>query len=252
MSYYRQGPSHPRGPGGVGLSIPRLTPAIKKIIIACAAIWLLQLLLSGQPITLPGGRTYSVMSGLFGNIPGYSLGYGFLWQIVTYAFLHAPSSPMHILFNMLFLWMFGSELEQHWGQRAFFRFYLTCAAGAGVFATIINFMLAERWAPTVGASGAVYGVLVAFGIIFAERTVFFIIFPMKARTLAILLVGIQFFYTVFASGMGVSHVSHLGGALVGFLYLQRRWRLHRLVQDVRWRWMRRRFKVIQKDDDWLH
>jgi len=176
---------------------------------------------------------------------------GWIWQPATSMFLHDPGNLFHLLFNMLMLWMFGGELERHWGGRAFLRFYLVCGVGAGLFATVIGlFGETARYTATIGASGAVFGVIMAYGMVFSERVVLFMmIFPMKARTMALILFALAFFYTMSAGiGSGISHVSHLGGAVVGYLYLRRVWRVGDFVRELKWKIRRRRFKVMSPDD----
>ena len=244
MSYYRQGPFRP--PGGMQIGFPPVTPWIKRIMIACGAVWLLQVLVFNvkQP------PKYDLLAQWFGAIP-QDIFQGQLWQLVTYAFLHAPTDIMHILFNMLMLWMFGGDLERHWGGRAFLRYYTVCAIGGGVFIAVIGYFTGGLAAatPTIGASGAVFGLIAAFGLIFAERPVIFmLLFPMKARTMAMILFAITCFYTFSGTGGNVSHVGHLGGAVVGFLYLKRAWRIDLLWGEVQWRLKRRRFKVMHQND----
>ena len=104
--------------------------------------------------------------------------------------------------------------------------------------------------PTIGASGAIFGLFMAYGMIFADRTILFmLIFPMKARTMAIIMFALTFFYLISQPGSGVSHIAHLGGAVTGFLYLKRAWRIGDLYRDIRWRLLRRRFKVMRPPDD---
>jgi membrane associated rhomboid family serine protease len=182
-----------------------------------------------------------------------------VWQVGTYMFLHDPTSIFHILFNLVFLWMFGGELERLWGGPAFLRYYLVCGIGGGVFATVMGLVYAPHYnVMTYGASGALFGLMMAFGMVFAERTVLFmLLFPMKARTMAMILFAIAFFYTVTGSGGGISHVGHLGGAVTGFLYLKRVWRVGELYRELKWKIRRRRFKVMQQNekddfDRWIH
>jgi membrane associated rhomboid family serine protease len=182
---------------------------------------------------------------------------GALWELLTYVFAHNWAGPMHILFNMLMLWMFGGELERFWGQRAFLRYYLVCGAGGGVCATILGLIVGGLHAevPTIGASGALFGLFVAFGIVFARRTVLFMFFfPMQARTMALILVGLNLFYLFSQPGSGVSHIAHLGGALTGYLYLNRAWRIGEFTRELRWKIRRRKFKVMSPKDpgDWIH
>ena len=252
MSYYRQGPFRPGG-AGMSIGVPPVTPYLKALMIVCGAVWLVQVLLTYASFNL-GGLTFE---RIFGVVPLF-VARGMVWQPVTYMFLHDPLSPMHLLFNLLFLWMFGGELERFWGSRGFLRYFLICGTGGGVFITLMglaagSFGSSEALVqPTIGASGALFGLIAAYGMIFGERTVLFmLLFPMKARTMAMILFAIAFFYTFTGSGGNVSHVGHLGGAVTGYLYLKRVWRVGDFYRELRWRLRRRRFKVMTsetKDD----
>jgi membrane associated rhomboid family serine protease len=245
MSYYRHGPHRP---SGVSIGVPSLTPMVKKLVIASVAIWLLQ-------FTLYNGARFD-LSPLLGAVPARVVR-GWLWQPLTYMFLHNPTNPVHILFNMLMVWMFGGELERFWGGKAFLRYYLVCGAGGGICATILGLIFGGDHAliPTIGASGALFGLFVAFGTVFARRTVLFLFFfPMQARTMALILVGLSFFYLLSQPGSNVSHIAHLGGALTGYLYLNRAWKLGEFYRELRWKIRRRKLKVMSpKDpDEWIH
>ena len=231
------------------IGIPSLTPMVRKIMIVSAAVWLVQVIASfglGLPL--------EPWLGLF---PVLVVTKGMIWQPVTYIFLHAPGAPFHLIFNMLMLWMFGGELERFWGARAFLRYYLVCGVGAGIFVIVVDLALGYTTL-TTGASGALYGIFLAFGLVFSERTILFmLIFPMKARTMALIMCGLTLFYTLTGPYQGgVSHLAHLGGALVGFLYLKRAWRFGEFYKELRWRMLRRKFKVTSKKDDdfdrWVH
>jgi membrane associated rhomboid family serine protease len=241
MSYYRQDPFRSHG-GGVTIGVPSVTPVVRALMIACGAVWLVQVLLSYQGVPL---------SRWLGVVPAQVIR-GQVWQVATYMFLHDTQSPLHILLNMLMLWMFGSDLERHWGGREFLRYYLISGIGGGVFATVMGLLMAGRGEDqfvTIGASGAVFGLIVAYGTVFADRTVLFMmLFPMRARTMAMILFAITFFYTFSQRASGVSHIGHLGGAVVGYLYLRRVWRIGSLYREVRWRIRRRKFQVLHRDD----
>ena len=235
------------GGSGIRFGAPSLTPTIKVLIIVNVVVWLLQVLT----------QRWINAADWFGVVPVRVL-HGWIWQPFTYMFLHSPGDPFHLLFNMLMLWMFGGELERHWGGRAFLRYYIVCGAGAGIAAVIFGLAVSGMATiPTIGASGAIYGLFVAFGMVFAERQVLFmLIFPMKARTMALILFGIAFFYAMTQPSSGVSHIAHLGGAVVGFLYLKRAWRLGAFYRELRWKMQRRKFKVTRPPDDdfdrWVH
>lgn len=158
----------------------------------------------------------------FGLIPADVIGHFAIWQLVTYMFLHDPLGFSHILFNMLTLWMFGRTLEQSWGTRRFLNFYFLCGIGAGVCVVLANLIFGGNMnARTIGASGAIYGLLLAFGMLFPNMEVlFFFLFPIKAKYFVMILGAIAFMSSFGASGSGVSHVAHLGGMIFGYAYLR--------------------------------
>ncbi len=144
----------------------------------------------------------------------------FVWQLVTYMFLHAGIT--HVLFNMLTLWMFGLQLERDWGTRRFLKYYFYCGIAAGICVLVINILLGYWGTITLGASGAIFGVLVAFGVMYPNQTVLmYFLFPIKAKYLVMIFVGIELLLT-FGPNTGVSTIAHLGGAAFGFVYLKGR------------------------------
>lgn len=190
-------------------------PVIKALLISNTAIWLLTDVFLGR-FTLMGyrvGGPDGILSYYFALWP---LGTHFLpWQLITYMFMHG--GLMHLLFNMLALWMFGMELENTWGSKRFAIFYLVCGLGAGV-ANLLIAPLVGQGAPTVGASGAVFGVLVAFGMMFPERPIYiYFLLPVRAKFFVAAYIGLELFYGVTGTTDGVAHFAHLGGAAVGFL-----------------------------------
>ncbi len=259
MSYYREGPFRPGGGGPqIRFGVPTMTPSVKAILIACAVVWMIQMVAgrAGLRVPVPFSAVALPIESLFGVVPELFFR-GFLWQPVSYMFLHDPNSAMHILFNMLMVWMFGSELERFWSPRSFLRYYLVCGVGAGVLAALIGLFSGSGPGlspPTIGASGAIFGIFTAYGIVFAERTILFMmIFPMKARTFAMIMGGLAFYNVLSQPGDSVSHIAHLGGALTGWLYLKRVWRIGEFYKNLRWKMMRRKFKVTPRnDDDWIH
>ena len=147
---------------------------------------------------------------------------GFLpWQVVTYAFLHG--SIGHLFFNMLGLWMFGGELEQVWGQKRYLQFYAASVVAAALTQLLVNYLLGAT-APTIGASGGLFGLLLAFAMIFPNRIILlFFVIPMKAKWLVALYGAIELYQGVYVLNSGVAHFAHLGGMLGGLLTL-RYWR----------------------------
>ncbi|MBI3666632.1 MAG: rhomboid family intramembrane serine protease [Acidobacteria bacterium] len=167
---------------------------------------------------------------------------GAIWQPFTYLFLHG--GYWHILFNMLTLWMFGADLEREWGTRRFLNYYFVCGVGAALMDVAVNLALHKVGTLTIGASGAIYGVLLAFGLLYPTRTVYFsFLFPIQAKYFVLIMGGIAFMSS-FDRGSAVSNVAHLGGMIFGYLYL--RFRLHRLeMVDLRGlylKWRRRRLQ----------
>lgn len=240
MSYYRNPPRRASS-SGIGFGVPRMSPVVKAIVIACAVVWLVQFAAERMGYGLH-------VEWFFGLVPRLVIR-GFVWQPFTYMFLHSTSNLFHLVLNMLILWMIGGDLERHWGGRRFLTYYLICGAGAGVFVTAAG-LVAGADVPTIGASGAIYGVLLAFGMVFSERVVLFmLIFPMRARTLCWILFFIAFVSSWSPGAGGVSHVAHLGGMVVGYLYLKRVWRLGELYRDFRWRIRRRKFRVMPPSDE---
>ena len=165
--------------------------------------------------------------GIAAPIALWPLGAGFApWQVITYAFLHA--SLTHLLFNMLGLWSFGSDLERVWGRRRFIAYYLTCVVTAAVTQLVFTSLMGSTH-PTVGASGGVFGLLLAYAMLFPHRTVMLLFppIPMKAPIFAVVYGAIELFLGVSGTQEGVAHFAHLGGMLGGFLLLLA-WRRKRL------------------------
>jgi membrane associated rhomboid family serine protease len=186
-----------------------------------------------------------------------------LWQFVTYMFLHDPFGFGHILFNMLTLWMFGNDLESDWGTRRFLKYYFLCGIGAGVCVVIANLLFSPTlMTRTIGASGAIYGLLLAFGMLYPDRQVMFsFLFPIKAKYFVMILGAIAFMSSVGGSGGGVSHVAHLGGMIFGYFFLRRQrsrrkfstrgstsfiGSLKQRYQEYRRQRLRRKFEVWRK------
>ncbi len=240
---YRQGGGQPRfvfGGGG-------LTPGIKGLIIDCVAMFLLQGLLPGWNLE---GKLGLSAEGLIGDLH--------LWQPVTYLFLHSTSGILHLLFNMLMLWMFGTELERRWGTQAFLQYYLFCGVGAGLCSVAVTWLgglLGASVNPaiaTIGASGAVYGLLAAQAILFPDRMILlFLFFPIRMRPAVLLMAAITLWSSLSAPGSTINHVAHLGGMGLGWVYLHRAWNLRRLWHEWRWKSRRKRYRVVSdiRDDD---
>ena len=151
-----------------------------------------------------------------GLVPAQVLGRYWVWQPVTYLFLHG--GLFHWLFNMFILWMFGAELERRWGTIEFLKFFFITGFGAAL--TVLLFT-PHSYAPTIGSSGAVFGLIVAFAMLFPDAVMYmYFLIPMKAWQAAILFAFIEFFAGLDGGGMGMARFAHLGGMLTGFLYLR--------------------------------
>lgn len=219
-----------------------LTPAVKALLLINVAVYVVELFVLG----MGGEGLWSLMLDLFALNPVLVFTRLFVWQLVTYMFMHSPSSIFHILFNMLILWMFGCEIERVWGARRFVRYYLITGVGAG----IVNCAFAFMEVPTVGASGAIFGLIVAYAMLFPTRTILFWgIFPMTARQFALLLGAIELISLGAFSPSGVARFAHLGGALTGYLLLKGYWDPRRFWYELRWKMRRRRFRTLKRDED---
>ncbi|TMN20050.1 rhomboid family intramembrane serine protease [Pseudoxanthomonas sp. X-1] len=198
---------------------PRLQPATQALLIANVAMFLLQMV-------MPEGLIARLLLWPIGAGQFYD-GAGFMpWQLVTAGFMHA--GLMHLFFNMLALWMFGSALEMVWGQKRFYTYYLVSLVGANVLQVIVGtLLLAQGQAPVpvLGASGAVFALLLGYGMLFPNQRMIVFPIPMeiKARTLVIIYGAMELFFAYTGRQPGVAHFVHLGGMLFGWLLI-RYWR----------------------------
>lgn len=201
----------------LSLSFPPFTPWVKRIVIACAAVYIFSLLLG---MLFVNGPAYLVE--YCGLLPNLLVRRGMLWQLVTYSLLHA--GLWHLLMNMLTLWMFGSQEEMDWGSRKFLEFYLFCVVGAALVTVAVAYMHIglDPGRPTVGASGGIYGVLAAFGMLYGDREIFLFPFPVsiKAKYLIWIIVFLVVVATLQPSQGGVANFAHLGGLFFGFAYVK--------------------------------
>jgi membrane associated rhomboid family serine protease len=163
------------------------------------------------------------ITGYLGLIPKDVLERRWLWQPVTYMFLHAGF--LHILFNMLGIWMFGVELERMWGTRFFVKYYAITGVGAALSTIVVSLLPFEPTAAsyvqnTIGASGALYGLLVAYALYFPDRPILmFLLFPVPAK-IFVIIIGAFSFLAATSGGSSVAHVAHLGGIAFGYFYLK--------------------------------
>lgn len=157
---------------------------------------------------------------LFWLYPPDALGRVWLWQFFTYMFLHSTTDAWHLIFNMLVLWMFGSEVERVLGRRRFLTLYFTAGIFAGVCGCIFT-----PWSPMIGASGAIFAIEIAFALYFPNSTVIFYFFPIKAKYLAMIFTGITIFSCIVSNSGNVAHFAHLGGIIYGFLFVRYSYRI---------------------------
>ncbi|MBD3235827.1 MAG: rhomboid family intramembrane serine protease [Candidatus Eisenbacteria bacterium] len=232
-----------------------LTEGVKILLIWNAIIFLLQQLLSGGLSFLDWDFVvrarlhgmlqllpYSVtrLEQLFGVVPVLVWQKFFVWQLGSYMFLHG--GLWHIFFNMFALWMFGTELERLWGSKRFLQYYFFTGVGAGILTVVLT---PNSPIPTIGASGAIYGILLAYAYYFPQRRIFlYFLFPIPARIFVIIIGVLAFLNSMGPSG-GIAHIAHLGGLVFGYLFLRGGGWLNRLRGG-----RRRTIDFSRRDDDW--
>ena len=250
------------GPGYIQFGPGMMTPVVKGLLYANIAVFVV------MELAPAGLRRWLVQTLAF--TPAAAFERFYIWQPFTYMFMHG--GVFHILFNMLVLWMFGVQLERLWGSRFFLRFYLVAGAGAAIVTLVacwlpFSFAPMTYITPTIGASGATYGLLLAFALYYPEAPILmFLMFPIPAKYFVMILGAISFISA--PRGGGVAHVTHLGGLLAGYLFLRRyrsvsgqRLGFGRLgiMADIKYRWvkwkmnrLRKRFDVYPggNDRDW--
>jgi membrane associated rhomboid family serine protease len=196
-----------------------VSPAVKTLLIINFAVFIIQQFCL---LLMPG-----VIDFYFGLSYAGLVQHHFIWQIFTYMFLHG--GWLHIFFNMFALWMFAGDLEQQWGTKSFVRYYLLSGLGAGVFIALMNWFFTVKYpgmaeAPTVGASGALYALLLAYGILWPNREVLvWFLFPVKMKYVVLFFGLFEFFGTLNSmSGVqgNISHIGHIGGLITGFILLK--------------------------------
>lgn len=210
-----------------------LSPAVKTIFLINCGVFLL-LFFTGF---IPGFAGYRLSDNLMialANTPTLSLGRLMLWQLVTYMFVQAD--PFHLLFNMLVLWFFGPSLERRWGTMRFWNFYLVVGAGAAFVYAVLTLLAGRGNIPVIGASGAMYGVMLAYAAYHPNTQVYFWgVFPIAIKYLVAIVVLVDFFSTFNQPATRISYLTHLCGFAVAFLYLAR---YHRTSDVTRWRYLR--------------
>jgi membrane associated rhomboid family serine protease len=217
-----------------------LTPAIKALIITNVVLFVGDYLVQSVDLTdVLGLRPVDVVERLR------------VWQPLTYMFLHAGF--FHILFNMLALWMFGVELERMWGTKFFTKFYFVCGIGAALTTLLVSAIPGSLHTqiyetPTIGASGAIYGVLLAYALYFPNRPIYmYMVFPIPAKYFVMIMGAISLLSAMGTRGSGVAHVTHLGGLVAGYLYLKGT-RVH-LFSEIQYRFLKWRINRMRRKFD---
>lgn len=207
-------------------------PVIKFLLASNVVVFIIQSLFL-QGMTFGGIPVDVVVMENFALWPAGS-GSFYPWQLVSYQFMHGGIS--HLLFNMLALWMFGVELEYIWGSRKFAAYYILSGIAAGVVHLVVTPLLGGGLAPTIGASGSIMGILLAFGMTFPDRPImmFPLFFPIPARIFVMIYAGFDLINGLFNAGDGVAHFAHLGGALGGFLLIKFGEPLFRKIEGSRY------------------
>ena len=197
-----------------------LPTVIKLLIISNALLFMAQMagwdeVLTAHLALWPAGTPEVIRYGqsLFA-VPQFEI-----WQLLTYGFLHGGIS--HLFFNLLALWMFGAQIENAWGLRRFATYYFVCVIGAGLVQLLVVTFFVDNIAPTIGASGGVFGLLLAYGMMFPNRVIVLLIppIPIKAKWFVIFYGGLTLFFGITGTASGIAHFAHLGGMLFGFLLL---------------------------------
>ncbi len=222
-SYNKTGP-------GFGLSVgSRWTRSIMILIIINISVFIVQLLFSSISSQWGGASHGTDIDGIIPQLTlgpdqfttifwlyqPFAIGKLWLWQFVTYMFLHSVSSPWHLIFNMLVLWMFGSQVERAMGTKKFLTMYFTAGIFAGLFCCLFT-----PESPIIGASGAIFAVEIAFAMFFPNTTVIFYVFPIKAKYLVMIFAGITVISCIMPSSGNTAHFAHLGGLIYGFLFIR--------------------------------
>jgi len=220
-------------PGGLRFAY-RMTPWVKRLIIANAAFWLLTWT---RLIPLELAVEYLGFTA--------SQAYKEPWTIVTYMFVHGGF--FHVFINMLMLFFFGPPLEERWGGKEFLKYYAICGVAGALFNIgAMAFGLGTGTIPIVGASGAVYGVMLAYALNWPNSLVWiYAIFPIKVKYLVMILGAMTFFSAFGGATDGIAHFAHLGGLVVGYVYLKKGWQLGVHLEAWKKRLRKRKLKVVQ-------
>ena len=210
--------------GNLSFKPKYFTDAIKILIIINVGLFLLRFVAKSQ----------IDLAGIFGLSPNTV--WPMIWQPITYMFIHGDL--FHVLINMFVLWMFGSEMESIWGRTQFLRYYFLTGVGSGLVWLLFN--AGQSYSVLIGASGAIYGILIAYGMMFPNRTVYlYFMIPIKVKWFVVFL-GAVAFLSSFNNNTNISHLTHLSGMVIGFVYLRYYWHwkdfrfsVHKQIEEFR-------------------
>jgi len=227
-------------PPGPSIGIWRLTRGIKWIMIANVCVYVIELVTyhwlkqDGMilHLSLTPSRVY----------PGLEL-----WQPLTYMWMHDPTSPGHLLLNMFGLWMFGTILEDRWGVWGLFKFYVLTGFLSGLAVLLVGFIGGSVDTITLGASGAIYAVVIAFGMLFPNLKIYFLgLLPIKAKWIVYVTIGGTVLYWL-ARTPGISVAAHTGGIVAGALLISGWWNPMRAYRSIRAFYLRRKLRIIERE-----
>lgn len=205
----------------------RMTPWVKRLILANAVAFILLYWVQ----IIPWRATVAYLGFNVTEV------YKEPWTIITYMFVHAGF--LHVFFNMLMLFFFGPPLEERWGGKEFIKYYLICGVGGALFTLLFG------GGTIVGASGAIYGIMLAYALNWPDSLIWiYAIFPVKAKYLVLFLGALSFFFAFSGPADGIAHFAHLGGLVVGFVYLKKGWQVEARWEAAKKRLRKRKFSVV--------
>lgn len=199
--------------GGISLAFPGFPPGVKWLLISNVAVFLLAF--------LAGSTQIGSFLGLLALQPAAVVNVFMFWQLATYMFLHGGFG--HIIWNMLALWMFGADMERTWGTKRFLQFYFFCGIGAGLCVVIANYVVpgGDPTSRTIGSSGAIFGILLAYAMLYPDRTIMWgFLIPIKVKWFVMIIGAISFLSAFRSINSGVSEFAHLGGLLFAYIYMK--------------------------------
>lgn len=240
---------------GISFYFPGFPPGVKWLIVANVAVFLLGIVAGNSVI---GGFLSTLRL-----VPAAVVEFFAIWELATYLFLHGSFS--HIIWNMLALWMFGAEIEREWGTKRFLQFYFFCGIGAGICVVITGYLTHTQMTATIGASGAIFGILLAYAMLYPNRTILWgFLIPIQVKWFVLIIGVIAFVSAIWGGNSGISEFAHLGGLLFAYIYMRTPRLNFDLAAPIRqrykeWRLQRakKKFQVFLKKhgsdrDPWLH